>query len=88
MSSGCCRLYQEGTLLLLSHYCVDLSPWTKPREGSFDLWRPAGRFTNIKFAFKGVDGATMERAAKATMPPRGGSRLMCVHYVGIYSVVG
>jgi len=33
---------------------------------------------------RGVDGATVERAAKAAMPSRGGPRLMCVHYVGIY----
>lgn len=65
MSSGCCRLYREGALLASRHFPARISPRTRAREGSFDLWRPAGRFTNIKFAFKGVDGATVERGHKS-----------------------
>lgn len=62
----------RGCFTRLSPTRARISPRTRPREGSFDLWRPAGRFTNIKFAFKGVDGATVERAAKATMPRKDG----------------
>lgn len=69
-------------MLLLSHH-VDLSPRTRPREGSFDLWIPAGRFTNIKFAFKGVDGATVERA---TLLPRVG-RVSCVYITWGFTVL-
>jgi hypothetical protein len=66
-----------------------ISPRSRPREGSFDLWRPAGRFTNIKFAFKRVDAATVQRAAKAAMPPPGVARVSCVYITAaIYSVAG
>lgn len=47
MSSGCCRLYSEGVGF------PDPSTRGASSEGSFDLWKPADRFTNIKFTFKG-----------------------------------
>lgn len=90
MSSGCCRLYYL-VRVLYSPFGIParISPRTRPREGSFDLWRPAGRFTNIKFAFKGVDGATVERATKATMPRGDEGCVSCVYItLRIYSVVG
>lgn len=47
-------------------------------EGGFDLWKPAGRFTNIKFAFKRVP-----------MPMRGlRGWIACVRITGwIYRVI-
>lgn len=49
---------------------------SRAAEGGFDLWKPAGRFTNIKFAFKRVGADAAE----------GGSHV-CTLHGWIYRVI-
>lgn len=44
---------------------------SRATKGGFDLWKPAGRFTNIKFAFKRVDPDAAEGGSHVCTLPDG-----------------